>query len=131
MTPLAALTFVDGIGTFRPRGHHTLVEAVDMVSTAIAQCRSRSVRLLLVDATGLEGLPIPSLLDRFLMVEDWAEQANGMVAISLVAQPEYIHPRKFGVTVARHMGLACDIHESEQEASEWLFAMMGEHESGA
>ncbi len=131
MTPLAALTFVDGIGTFRPRGRHTLVEAVDMVSAAIAQCRARNVRLLLVDATGLEELPIPSLLDRFLMVEDWAAQANGMVAISLVAQPEYIHPRKFGVTVARHLGLACDIHASEQEASEWLVGMAREPSDGA
>lgn len=130
MPQVESLTFRDGIGTYRPRGRRTLVEAVDLVSTAIAHCREHSVRLLLVDVTGLEELPIPSLLDRFLMVEDWAAQANGMVAIAMVARPEYIHPRKFGVTVARHLGLACDIHDSEREACAWLSGMAGDPDRG-
>ena len=86
MPPVESLTFRDGIGTYRPRGRRTLVEAVDLVSSAIAHCRERSVRLLLVDVTGLEELPIPSLLDRFLMVEDWAAQANGMVRARDISQ---------------------------------------------
>ncbi|MFO1395448.1 MAG: hypothetical protein U1F48_00140 [Burkholderiales bacterium] len=122
MPTLDSLTFHDGAGTLRPRGACSLVEAVDLVSAAIERCREKGVQRLLVDATGLEGLPIPTLLDRFLMVEDWAAQAGGRVAVALVAQPEYIHPRKFGVTVARHLGLVCDIYDSEREAEAWLFA---------
>jgi hypothetical protein len=110
----------DGRGTFRPRGKHSLVEAVDLVSRAIAYCRDRGVPLLLVDVTGLIDLPIPTLVDRFLMVEDWAQEAQGTIVVAMVAPPEYIHPRKFGVTVALHFGLICDVFTSEEEASKWL-----------
>ncbi len=125
MSNLEALTFHDGLGTFRPRGRYSLVAAVDLVSSAIARCRERGIRMLLVDTQGFEDLPVPTLLDRFLMVEDWAGEASGMVVVAMVAAPEYIHPRKFGVTVARHMGLVCDIYPSEAEASAWLAAVAG------
>lgn len=123
MSNLEALTFSDGLATFRPQGRHSLVAAVDLVSSAIARCRERGTRMLLVDTTGFEGLPVPTLLDRFLMVEDWAAEATGLVAVAMVARPEYIHPRKFGVTVARHLGLVCDVYASEAEASAWLAAI--------
>ncbi|MFO1413780.1 MAG: hypothetical protein U1F10_07720 [Burkholderiales bacterium] len=114
------LTFRNGRGTLRPRGRYTLVEAVDMVSAAIANCRGLGVRTLLVDATGFVDLPIPTLLDRFLMVEDWASEAHGMVTVAMVAPPEYIHPRKFGVKVAHSFGLTCDVYATEEEAAAWL-----------
>jgi hypothetical protein len=110
----------DGRCTFRPRGNHSLVEAVDLVSHAIACCRDRGVSSLLVDVTGLIDLPIPTLVDRFLMVEDWAQAAEGTVVVAMVAPPDYIHPRKFGVTVALHFGLICDVYTSEEEALKWL-----------
>ena len=78
--------------------------------------------MLLVDATGLVDLPVPTLVDRFLMVEDWAQEAKGIVVVALVASPEYIHPRKFGVRVALEFGLVCDVYASEAEALEWLLA---------
>jgi len=124
MAALESLTLHDGIGTYRPRGRHSLVDAVNLVATALAQCRAQGVRTLLVDATGLEGLPIPSLLDRFLMVEDWAAEADGKVVMAMVAEPQYIHPRKFGVTVARHLGMVCDVFDSEPEAVAWMATMM-------
>ena len=76
MPPLESLEFQDGRGTFRPCGIHSLVDAVDLVSIAIAHCRARNVSKLLVDATGLVDLPIPTLVDRFLMVEDWASRLS-------------------------------------------------------
>lgn len=126
MAALDSLTFRDGVGTYRPRGRHSLVDAVNLVTSAIAQCRARGVPLLLVDCTGFEGLPIPTLLDRFLMVEDWAAEAAGMVAMALLAEPQYIHPRKFGVTVAAHLGMVCDVFESEPEAVAWMATVAGE-----
>lgn len=115
-----SLEFHHGRGTFRPRGRYSLVDAVDLVSNAIALCRQRGVSMLLVDAAGFVDLPIPTLLDRFLMVEDWASEAKGTVVVAMVAPAEYIHPRKFGVKVALHFGLICDVHSSEEEASAWL-----------
>lgn len=125
---LECLTFRDGTGTYRPRGRYSLVEAVDLVSAAIAQCRAQGVQMLLVDGTAVEGVPIPTLLDRFLMVEDWAAEAKGLVAVALVVHPEYIHPRKFGVTVARHLGLVCDVYASEPEARAWMSTIVHEAE---
>lgn len=110
----------NGLGIYRPRGTYSLVDAVDLVSRAIAHCREREINRLLVDATGFVDLPIPTLLDRFLMVEDWAQEAMSTVVVAMIASPEYIHPRKFGVKVALEFGLICDIHSSEEAASAWL-----------
>lgn len=120
MDPLENLEVIDGICRFRPRGERSLVEAVDLVSRAVAYCRRRRVSKLLVNATGLVGLPIPSLVDRFLMVEMWAEEGKGMVAVVLVVHAEYIHPNKFGVKVAADFGLVADVHTSESDAFKWL-----------
>jgi O-acetyl-ADP-ribose deacetylase (regulator of RNase III) len=73
---------VDGIACVRPRGHYSLVEAVALVSSAIAYCRDRGVTRLLIDGTAITGVAIPSLVDRFLMVEEWAHQANGVVVVA-------------------------------------------------
>lgn len=120
MPTIESLEFRNGLGTFRPCGRYSLVEAVDLVSQAIAHCRKRSVSMLLVDATGLLDLPVPTLVDRFLMVEDWANEAKGTVIVAMVAPVDYIHPRKFGVKVALQFGLICDVYPSEEEASAWL-----------
>ena len=110
----------NGVCKYRPRGKHSLVEAVDLVTRAISYCRSQHLERLLVDVTGLVEIPIPTLVDRFLMVEDWAQEAQGTVIVAMVAPSEYIHPRKFGVKVAAHFGLICDVYTSEEAASKWL-----------
>ena len=110
----------NGLCMYRPRGKYSLVEAVELVSRAIAYCRKRDVCKLLIDATDLVDLPVPTLVDRFLMVEDWAQEAKGKVTVAMVAPSEYIHPRKFGVKVALHFGLICDVYTSEEAALRWL-----------
>jgi hypothetical protein len=114
------LEVAGGIATYRPRGDYSLVEAVALISSAIAYCRDRGVSRLLIDARRLTGVEIPSLVDRFLMVEEWAHHASGFVTVALVALPEYIHPERFGVKVAMDFGLVCDVHTSEEAASKWL-----------
>ena len=96
------------------------MEAVALVSSVISYCRERGVSRLLIDVTGLTDLPLPTLVDRFLMVEEWAQVANGTIVVAMVAPSEYMHPHKFGVKVALHFGLICDIFSSEDEASKWL-----------
>ena len=117
---LASLEVVKGVAAYRPRGDYSLVEAVELVSNAIAYCRDGGVTKLLIDVTKITGVSIPTLVDRFLMVEEWAQESGGTVAVVLVALPEYIHPEKFGVKVAAHLGLVCDVHTSEEAAWKWL-----------
>ena len=112
----------DGICRFRPHGDSSLIEAVDLITRAIAYCRERCVNRLLVNVTGLTGVPVPSLVDRFLMVEEWAQEAQGMVLVVLVVHAEYIHPEKFGVRVAADFGLAADVYTSETDALKWLLS---------
>jgi hypothetical protein len=120
MPTIEPLEIRDGLCIYRPRGKYSLVDAVDLVSGAIAYCRAHGAECLLVDVTGFQELPIPTLVDRFLMVEDWAQRAEGTVIVAMVAGREYIHPHKFGIKVALHFGLICDVYTSEEEASRWL-----------
>jgi len=114
------LEIKEGVCEFRPRGESTLVETVTLITSAIAYCRQRRIDKLLVDATGLDGVPIPTLVYRFLMVEEWAEVAESMVVGALVVHAEYIHPEKFGVRVAAAFGLEIDVFTSEDDAFMWL-----------
>jgi len=120
---LEHLEVIEGICQFRPRGECSLVEAVELISRAIAYCRDQHVAKLLVNGTGLVGIPVPSLVDRFLMVEEWAQKAKGMVVVVLVVHAEYIHPEKFGVKVAADFGMMSDIYTSETDALKWLLSV--------
>ena len=117
------LAVIEGICQFRPRGECSLAEAVDLINSAIAYCRDQRVAKLLVNGTGLVGVSVPSLVDRFLMVEEWAQKAKGMVVVVLVIQSEYIHPEKFGVKVAADFGLIADVYTSETDARRWLLSV--------
>lgn len=57
MSTVESLAVRNGIGTCRPRGRHSLVEAVDLVSRAIAQCRADGVDKLLVDRRAWSTFP--------------------------------------------------------------------------
>ena len=120
MHPLEHVEIREDICRFRLTGERTLVEAVELITSAIAHCREHRVDRLLVDATSLIGLPIPSLVDRFLIAEEWAHEAKGMVIVVLVIDAVYIHPQKFGVRVAADFGLTLDLYTSEPEALAWL-----------
>ena len=107
-------------GFCRPRDEYTLVGAVELIRDAVGQCRGRGVPRLLINCHGMSGVSMPSLVDRFLMAEDWAQEAQGMVAVALVVHEEYIHPEKFGVGVAAHLGMKLDVFPTEQEAFAWI-----------
>jgi len=114
------LEVINGVCQSRPRGECSLIEAVELINVAIAYCRERNIAKLLVNGTDLVGVPIPTLVDRFLMVEEWAQKAEGMVVVALVARAEYIHPQKFGIKVAADFGLTADVYTSEIHALAWL-----------
>jgi len=114
------LEIVEGICRFHPRGECSLVEAVELIGSAIGYCRNRQIDRLLVNGTGLVGVSVPTLVDRFLMIEEWAQKANSFVKVVLVIDAMYIHPAKFGVRVASDFGLICDVYDSEPSALKWL-----------
>jgi hypothetical protein len=114
------LEVIEGICRVHPRGECSLVEAVDLISSAIGYCRSRDIAQLLFNGTGLVGMSVPSLIDRFLMVEEWAKKGKSLVVVALVVDAKYIHPQRFGVKVAADFGLMCDVYDSESDALEWL-----------
>ena len=114
------LELIEGICHVRHRGEHTLVEAVAVVKKAIRYCRARQISKLLFDGRGFVGLAIPSVVDRFLIAEEWALEARSRVTVGLVLDSRYIHPQKFGVTAATHFGLTADVYESETAALQWL-----------
>jgi hypothetical protein len=107
---------------FRPPDEVTIVEGVDLVARAIAYCRERKLPKLLVDASRLTHFATPTLVDRFLMAEDWAREAQGMVVVAMVVPERLIHPEKFGMKVAADSGLRANVFASEREAVEWLLA---------
>lgn len=115
----------DGIASYRPHGPSSLTAAVDLIALAIGRCRDREIGKLLVNATGLSGIAVPSLVDRFLAVEEWASAADGVVIVALVAHTEHIDPNRFGVKVAAHFGLICDVFTAEAEALAWLELVNG------
>jgi hypothetical protein len=110
----------EGICEFRPSGESSLVEVVALITETVAYCRHQRISKLLVSPNDLRGVSIPSLVDRFLMMEEWAQAAKGMLVAAIVAHPEYIHPEKFGVKVAADFGLVVDVFTSEAEALKWL-----------
>jgi hypothetical protein len=116
------MTVADGMCTFRPLGKASLVASVEMITSVIAECRLQNIAKLLVDVTELFGYPVPTIADRFWMVQDWAQAAQGKVVIAVVALPEFIDPKKFGVRAAADAGLKGDVFTSVAEAKAWLLA---------
>jgi len=102
------------------RGPHSLIGLVELITRAIVYCRLNGIGKLLVDCADVSGVPIPTLIERFLAVEDWAAASDRLVVIAIVAHPDYIHPKKFGVQVAMHLGLVSDVYLTSAEASAWL-----------
>lgn len=105
---------------YRPVGHVSLLQAIDLIGAAIAFCREQQVPRLLVDTTKLTGFGTPTIFDRFELAERWARAADGSVKVVVVARPEIMDPNRFGVTVARNRGFWAQVFTSESEAQNWL-----------
>lgn len=115
------LKVVDGIAYYRlgdPRGFRRTVQDV---SSAISMAREQGLhKLLVVITTEAINYEPPGVGERHAMVREWAEAAEGMVAIAVVVPPTYIDPEKFGVVTAANFGLAGNTFSNEAEATTWL-----------
>jgi hypothetical protein len=110
----------DDCAYYRPVGKVTLDQGAELVDQAIAFACARRIPKLLVNCTKLTGFPSPSLPERYFIVRGWANTAQSLVQLAMVARPELIDPEKFGVTVARNAGLKAEVYPTEAEALAWL-----------
>ncbi|HSE12335.1 MAG TPA: hypothetical protein VLB69_06855 [Rudaea sp.] len=120
MVETAMFEMRDGIAVFRPSGHASLEQAIDLVKSAIGSARERGVRKLLILASGLEGFESPGIGARHYMARLWAGISAGMLHIAVVPKADMIDPEKFGVLVARNFGASVDVFSAEADAIEWL-----------
>ena len=55
---------------------------------------------LLLDTRGLTGFDPPEIFERYRLAERLASEGKSAVKVVVLAQPEMIHPEKFGMIVA-------------------------------
>lgn len=110
----------EGIAVFRPSGHLSLTEAIQLVKDAIAEAKRRAIPNLLVVGIDVEGFDPPGIPARHFMSREWALAGQGRVRLAVVIREEMIDPQKFGVAAARNFGLAMHVCSDEAEAVEWL-----------
>jgi hypothetical protein len=104
----------------RPVGKVTLEQATELCDQAIAYARDRRIPKLFINAKALIGFPSPTLPERYFLARKWAATGQGRVQLSLVVRAEMIDPEKFGITVARNVGMNADVFSDEPEALDWL-----------
>jgi hypothetical protein len=89
------------------------------IAEAVAACRKRKKSHLLLD---LAELTVNlSLMDRYRLGIFGAEVGVGL-KVAVLAKPEMIDARKFGVEVASNRGLRVDIFSDRPEAVRWLLS---------
>jgi hypothetical protein len=105
---------------FAPEGETTVEGIVSMVTQAIRFCRGQKIPRLLVDLSRLTGFRRPPLQERYWAVQEWAQEAAGVVVFALVAPEVMVDPQRFGVVVAANVGFRAFISSNEREALSWL-----------
>jgi hypothetical protein len=116
----AGFTAAAGHARHRLAGTMALVDGADAVGRAIAHCRAQRIARLLVDAVGLDLAAPPTIVDRFLIVEDWARASQGRVIVAVAAPAAYIHPARFGVKLAADLGERAEVFTAVEDALAWL-----------
>jgi hypothetical protein len=115
----------DGYARYCPVAEVTLQEGINLLTIAIGYAREQKIRHILIDTTKLSGFEPPTTLDRFTLGGQAARAGRSTVKVAMVAKPEMIDPKKFGVTVAKNRGLNADVFTTEAEALAWLLATDG------
>ncbi len=116
----------NGYARYDPAGKVTLLEALTLVSVAIAYAREKNIKLLLVDTTLLTGFDPPTAPELFSVGGQLARSGQGAVKVAIIARPEMIDPEKFAIVVANNRGLQAEAFTTETEALTWLLSSFGE-----
>ncbi|MGC3958688.1 MAG: hypothetical protein QM813_12340 [Verrucomicrobiota bacterium] len=110
----------DGCAFYRPTGEVTLAQATKLCDQAIAFARERRVPKLFINVHDLSGFPSPTLAERYFLARQWANTAGGKVQLALVVHQTMIDPEKFGIMVARNVGMNAEVFPEEAAALDWL-----------
>jgi hypothetical protein len=94
--------------------------AVDEVAALLATARDAGVRRIVLDLTGLSGLPVPTVAERHAMVRAWATAAGGRIVVAMACPPELIDPERFGIVAAANFGLPANVFANVDDALAWL-----------
>lgn len=122
---MKAQDYFEQIGTrgfYRPLGHATFEQAVDLVADAMVLARESNCVDLLVSVHGLTGIQPPSVFARYDLAVKWARSAESKLRVAVVAPAELIDPEKIGVLMAQNRGVTGDVFTSEAAAIDWLDA---------
>ena len=120
MSELQYFEVVGDHAEYRPIGHVSQSQMVELVASALVFAREQHIRKLLVVTSGLTGFRPPLLSDRYYFIQEWAKASGQIVRAALVARREMIDRKKFGVTVAANCGFIANIFAAEDEALAWL-----------
>lgn len=120
MNPLESFQENEGYACYRPERQVSVEEMIDVVCKAIAFARERKIKRLLLDTRKLTGFDTLATWERFFLGVRGAAEAKSAVAVAVVARPELLDPKRFGVVVARNRGMTTDAFESETDALAWL-----------
>jgi hypothetical protein len=111
-----------GYASFRPVGKVSLEEGAAACVEAIRVAGENGIRQLLINLTRLTGLGPISTLDRFWLAKQFASAAKPGLKLAVVANPDMIDERHFGVMAARNRGLQANVFAAEEEAQAWLLS---------
>ena len=111
-------------GFYRPIGHVTFEQAVDLVAEAMVVARDSGCFDLLVSVFGVTGIQPPSVFARYDLAVKWARSAGSKLRVAMVAPAELIDPEKIGVLMAQNRGVTGDVFTSEAAAIAWLDARL-------
>ena len=120
--PLDGFETLEGYAVFRPTGRLRLQQIVDLITEAFVTARERRIPRLLIVTTGTDPIAPPTVAERYLIIEEWARAAQGVVRTAFVLRPEIIDPQRFGLTVAANRGLVGNVFTTEEDARVWLLS---------
>ncbi|KFN48236.1 hypothetical protein [Arenimonas composti] len=114
-----------GLREFHLHGERSLGAAIDAVDTFLRTAVADGVRGVLVDVRGLGGFAPPDLAARAAMVRRFAAICGGRLHLAMLCPPHYLDEERFGVVMARGLGLEGAAFEDEAEARAWLAQSAG------
>lgn len=101
-------------------GERSLRSTVELTKEAIRYSRERQVYKLLVDATDVWGFAPPSFIERFLVTEELAEEASGVVMMAVALCLDVDSPARHGRETMHRAGLAARLFRTKDDAVYWL-----------
>lgn len=104
----------------RTVGPLSIEQAQSMISRAVEETGRLGLRKLLVLAAEIELPALPTTLDRYNAVVEWARVGGGTVRIAVVTRAEIMDPGRFDVQLASALGSQLFVCTSEADAVAWL-----------